>query len=117
MFQLIGLLTMNSMLQIKKEKKSKDISYKDKIYKIRSQIYDQANEEKKIDSKYTSGKYKSKKLFYTGQKTGKRELHVKKILEAIFYPLKWVKIRPNWLKNPDTGRNLEIDLYCLETKI
>lgn len=24
----------------------------------------------------------------------------------------WVKVRPDWLRNPATGRNLELDFYC-----
>lgn len=34
------------------------------------------------------------------------------ILEQIFKGYKFTTIRPDWLKNPETGRNLEIDLYC-----
>lgn len=29
----------------------------------------------------------------------------------------FVKVRPDWLKNPDSGRNLELDGYCEELKM
>lgn len=39
------------------------------------------------------------------------ERQVSKAL-AILYPgHKFVKVRPDWLKNPETGRNLELDFY------
>lgn len=30
---------------------------------------------------------------------------------------KFIKVRPNWLKNPSTGRNLELDCYSSDLKI
>jgi hypothetical protein len=41
----------------------------------------------------------------------KAERECKKIADKLFN-CEFKKIRPNWLKNPETGRNLELDLYC-----
>ena len=43
----------------------------------------------------------------------KREDRVRSILETLT-PYEWPSIRPNWLKNPETNRNMELDCYCLE---
>lgn len=45
-------------------------------------------------------------------KRSKFETNCKIILEQIFKGYKFETIRPNWLKNPETNHNLEIDLYC-----
>ena len=37
-------------------------------------------------------------------------MQAKKILEKI-YGVTFNKVRPNWLKNPETDRNLELDLF------
>ncbi len=44
------------------------------------------------------------------------EILCKKIIEEI-YEKPFYTIRPNFLKNPETGRNLELDLYNDEKKI
>lgn len=41
----------------------------------------------------------------------KHENRCREILENIFYPHLFPSVRPNFLKNPKTGRNLEIDCY------
>lgn len=41
----------------------------------------------------------------------KHEGRCREILEDIFYPHSFPSIRPSFLKNPATGRNLEIDCY------
>ena len=41
----------------------------------------------------------------------KHENECRHILESIYYPYKFPSIRPEFLKNPVTGRNLEIDCY------
>lgn len=40
-----------------------------------------------------------------------------KTMEWLFPNFKFKKIRPIWLKNPKTNRNLELDGYCEELKI
>ena len=39
------------------------------------------------------------------------------IIEEIYPNNKFKKIRPNWLKNTDTNKNMELDIYCDELKI
>jgi len=46
------------------------------------------------------------------------ELRVKEILEENIFPgFKFWKTRPSWLINPETKRNLELDLYCERLKL
>lgn len=49
-------------------------------------------------------------------RTSKREEKCREILERI-YQRKFPNIRPSWLKNPETGRLLEIDCYNDDLKI
>lgn len=44
----------------------------------------------------------------------KGEQLCREILEELLEPYKFPTVRPDWLKNPSTGRNLEIDCCCLE---
>jgi hypothetical protein len=45
---------------------------------------------------------------------GEREC--KRVMEKV-YGVPFITVRPNWLKNPKTGRNLELDCYNDELKI
>lgn len=45
----------------------------------------------------------------------KSENQCRKIFEAIFEK-PFPSVRPDWLKNPETGRNLELDGYCESIK-
>ena len=47
----------------------------------------------------------------------KHEHRCREILEDIYYPHKFPSSRPNFLKNPSTGKNLEIDCYNHQLKI
>lgn len=60
----------------------------------------------------TLGTFMSKKIPKKKKKStdSKSELRCKFILEKIFKK-KFEKIRPDWLKNPSTGQNLEADMY------
>jgi hypothetical protein len=62
---------------------------------------------------------KFKKRFKSGKKKGvaldTSEEKCRKIFEKI-YNCKFEKIRPDWLKNPETQRNLELDGYNAEIK-
>lgn len=40
-----------------------------------------------------------------------------KTMEWLFPGYKFIKIRPNWLKNPETNKNLELDGYCEKLKM
>lgn len=42
----------------------------------------------------------------------KNEARVGELLKFIFPEHNFKKIRPDWLRNPKTGKNLEIDFYC-----
>lgn len=46
--------------------------------------------------------------------TSRPEIYAKKVLQQLFPGKHFTKIRPNWLKNPVTGKNLEIDIFCAD---
>jgi len=48
---------------------------------------------------------------------GKKQEQIKNIVNKLFYPHEFISIRPDWLKNPLTGKNLEIDLYNNDFKL
>jgi len=50
-----------------------------------------------------------------GQSSRKEEI-CRKVLEEI-YGLPFPKVRPDFLKNPETGRNLELDGYCHQLRL
>ncbi len=49
-------------------------------------------------------------------KTSKGEAICKKVLEDL-YGQPFITVRPDFLKNPETGRNLELDLYNAKLKL
>jgi hypothetical protein len=49
-------------------------------------------------------------------KNSKGEIECKRVMEKIF-DLPFIKIRPKWLMNDETGKNLEIDCYNPDLKI
>jgi hypothetical protein len=53
---------------------------------------------------------------YKNDKISKGELLCKQVIEDI-YGVPFYCVRPNFLKNPETGRNLELDLYNDALKI
>lgn len=53
---------------------------------------------------------------YNGGRSSKGEKACKQALEDIF-GVPFNKVRPKWLKNPETGRSLEIDCYNDDLKI
>lgn len=54
---------------------------------------------------------------HNGGRYNKNEERCRKILETLYNEQKFPSVRPNWLKNPDTKRNLEIDCYCHELRL
>ena len=50
-------------------------------------------------------------------KNSRSETLMYDILNKIFPNNSFIKLRPNWLKNSDTGCNLELDAYCDELKL
>lgn len=59
--------------------------------------------------------YSWRSLFVFEKSIG--ETLCKQALRRIFKNYEFKTIRPNWLKNPETGKNLEIDLYCKELNL
>nr|WNL49793.1 transmembrane domain containing protein [Marseillevirus sp.] len=57
-----------------------------------------------------------KKRRIVKQKDGKHELRCRQILEEI-YGQQFPSVRPDFLKNPKTGRNLELDCYNSNLKL
>lgn len=52
-----------------------------------------------------------------GACSSRGERYCIQVLEALFPGYTFSKVRPPWLKNPKTGRALELDGYCPELKI
>lgn len=48
---------------------------------------------------------------------GKRQALIEKYLIQHFSPFEFKSVRPSWLKNPETKRNLELDFFCPELKL
>ena len=94
---MIGLL-MNAFSTLKKE----STTIEDDIFKVRLEIQRKAKRDNSTGNQ---------NLFYKHGTDGKREQHIKNILENLTQK-PWVSCRPKWLKNPYTKRNLEIDCYC-----
>jgi very-short-patch-repair endonuclease len=106
---MIGLTTLlqNALNFANTVSDSERTTIDDDIFKVRLEI----QKEKRTDN--TSG---NKNIFYKHWRDGKREYHIKSILENLTQK-KWISIRPKWLKNPYTKRNLEIDCYCEQLNI
>lgn len=47
----------------------------------------------------------------------KGERKIKEVLNTLYVNSKFTKVRPDWLKNPKTNRNLELDFFNPELKI
>jgi len=68
------------------------------------------------------GTFTSRYIFTRAQKKrakckNKHENRCRSILEDVLYPHSFPSVRPDFLKNPKTGRNLEIDCYNDDLKI
>jgi very-short-patch-repair endonuclease len=87
----------------------------DKIFKLRKEMRVQRREnERKYDPKNITDSENN--IYYTYENKGKREAHVRRILQSIFQK-PFASCRPAWLKNPHTKRKLEIDCYNAELRI
>lgn len=53
--------------------------------------------------------YSWRHIFSCNKSKGEQLCHL--ALKNIFKDYKFVSVRPEWLKNPETGKNLEIDLF------
>ena len=82
---------------------------KDEIQKLKEKIEELENENKKLKNEKTK---KPKK-----EKISNGEKMVNEILVELFSGYKFTKVRPSWLKNDITGKNLELDFYCKELKL
>jgi hypothetical protein len=52
-----------------------------------------------------------------GSYASKGERHCVEFLNMLFVGNNFKKARPSWLKNPETGRSLELDAYCPELSL
>ena len=77
--------------------------------KLEKEIYEPV--QKKL---YMNDKNGEKRKIKVNQKSF--ENRIRKILTNYFNK-EFICVRPNWLKNPLTSRNLEIDMYCEELKL
>jgi len=77
-----------------------------------SESYEQYPIELKSPKSAALGQYQC----YKNEKLSKGEMLCKKAIEDI-YGLPFYCVRPDFLKNPETGRNLELDLYNDKLKL
>lgn len=56
-------------------------------------------------------KYKTKGPYHSHERMAKR------LLDRLFHPLKFEKVKLDVMRNPLTKRKLELDLYCKELKV
>ena len=62
-------------------------------------------------------KIKNKKTWCPHCKLGKTQNMIRNIVENTFQSSSISNYRPNWMKNPNTSRNLEIDIWLPELKL
>ena len=67
--------------------------------------------------KYRDKKIEEIKEIKVKEKISNGEKTVNEILVELFSGYKFTKVRPSWLKNDITGKNLELDFYCEELKL
>ena len=88
---MIGLL-MNAFSTLKKE----STTIEDDIFKVRLEIQRKAKRDNSTGNQ---------NLFYKHGTDGKREQHIKNILENLTQK-PWVSCRPKWLKNPSLQKKI-----------
>ena len=107
-------LFVNTLLQIHNTfQKKEDDSIDDKIFKLRKEMRNTDDSQKFNPENITDS---DSNIYYTYENKGKRESHVRHILQNIFQK-PFASTRPSWLKNPQTKRKLEIDCYNAELRI
>ena len=110
-------LLLNTLLQINNisSKDYKTDSIDDNIFKLRKEM--KANRKRNPDKFNPQNITDSESnIYYTYENKGKRESHIRHILQNIFQK-PFASCRPIWLKNPKTKRKLEIDCYNEELRI
>ena len=105
---LIASLILNAYGTSMKDHSQPDIN--DKIFKVRQDMKKQV---KYDNTKLTDSENNT---FYTHENKGKREHHIRKILQEL-YGHPFASCRPSWLINHKTKRKLEIDCYNADLRI
>ena len=107
-------LFVNTLLHIHNtfQNEGKTDSIDDKIFKLRKQM--RTDDSQKFNPENITDS--DNNIYYTYENKGKRESHVRHILQNMFQK-PFASTRPSWLKNPHTKRKLEIDCYNAELRI
>ena len=110
-------LLLNTLLQINNTVNTdfKKDSLDDKIFMLRKEIRENRKSDKQ---KYNPNDVKDadNNIYYTHEQKGKRESHIRRILQNIFQK-PFPSVKPSWLVNDKTRRKLEIDCFNLELRI
>ena len=108
-------LFVNTLLHIHNTfQKKEDDSIDDKIFKLRKDMRNNKADNHTFNPENITDS--DNNIYYTYENKGKRESHVRHILQNIFQK-PFASTRPSWLKNPHTKRKLEIDCYNAELRI
>ena len=110
-------LILNTLLQINNTVNTdfKKDSLDDKIFMLRKEIRENRKSDKQ---KYNPNDVKDadNNIYYTHEQKGKRESHIRRILQNIFQK-PFPSVKPSWLVNDKTRRKLEIDCFNSELRI
>lgn len=77
----------------------------------------QNNEILLIENPHIYGCQQTKQILKKAGVKSYGEQEISMYLKELFEKYEFKKVRPDWLKNPRTGKNLELDFYCEELKI
>lgn len=97
------------------ESKDVTILYKGKIFKP-WQFFIASMTQNMLVPESVKGRSMLKYRREQGKSRNKNEEHCREIVERLTNH-KFRSVRPNFLKNPETNRNLELDMYCEELKV
>jgi very-short-patch-repair endonuclease len=92
--------------------------HQDQLFQVKQEV--RAVEEKAHAEEAKQGSFRAhgnhRGGAYVEQRRTTREKHVRHVLETLFR-YRFPSVKPDWLRNPKTGRKLEIDCFCKEMRV
>lgn len=88
------------------------------VHRPRSNLSDalsRPTQRDEVEERFLASEKNSREFYSLRRKLMSKEHKVRLILERLFYPARFISTRRiPWLKNPTTGRALELDCFCAE---